>query len=436
MTGERWVLLGFARPRVAWFAEVARMATTGVLGAEFVKCLSADDARTRLASGRPHSALLVDVGAPGFDRDLVAAAATAGTAVLAVSDGRPLRWSPADLGVAAVLAPDFDAATLLDALQAAARPVARATLLPPLVDDAEPLRWQGRLVAVCGTGGAGASTVAIALAQAAAADVRHGGSVVLADLARRADQGVLHDAPDVGPGLQELAEAHRLGRPGPGVVRAMTFEVPERSYRLLLGLRRPAAWSTLRPRAADAALEGVRQAFQVTVAQVDADVEGEADGGSIDVEERNHLARQVVTTADAVVVVGRPGLSGTAALGRLLDDLVAAKVDPDRVVPVIVRAPRSPRARAELARALAVASPGASAASSGAGAGVRPPVWVPDRDPEADLRDGAPLHAQLVRPLARAVDAVLDAHGDAPPPAPTPERVAPGSLGTWAGDPA
>ncbi|MDP9419863.1 MAG: hypothetical protein M3P53_06925, partial [Actinomycetota bacterium] len=39
--------------------------------AEFVKCVSAEELRARLASGRPFSAALVDATLPAFDRDLV-----------------------------------------------------------------------------------------------------------------------------------------------------------------------------------------------------------------------------------------------------------------------------------------------------------------------------------------------------------------------------
>ena len=65
---------------------------------------------------------------------------------------------------------------------------------------------------------------------------------------------MLHDAQDLGPGAQELVEAHRLGRPEPDEVWRTTFDVPRRGYRLLLGLRRPEAWSALRPRAIDASI--------------------------------------------------------------------------------------------------------------------------------------------------------------------------------------
>ena len=83
----------------------------------------------------------------------------------------------------------------------------------------------------------------------------------------------------------------------------------------------------------------------MTVADVTGDVEGEDDGGSVDVEERNHLARAATTSsADVVVVVGAPGLKGVHALG----DCSASSSPPvwtaSRVIPVINQAPRHPRA--------------------------------------------------------------------------------------------
>ena len=75
------------------------------------------------------------------------------------------------------------------------------------------------------------------------------GAVLLADFRLHAEQAMLHDARDVVPGVQELVDAFRAGRPADGEVRALTFAVPERGYQLLLGLRRARAWSTIRPRA-------------------------------------------------------------------------------------------------------------------------------------------------------------------------------------------
>ena len=50
------------------------------------------------------------------------------------------------------------------------------------------------------------------------------------------------------------------------------------------------------------------------VADVTGDVEGEAEGGSADVEERNHLARSAVLNSSVVVAVGAPGMKGVHSL--------------------------------------------------------------------------------------------------------------------------
>jgi hypothetical protein len=422
MPGERWVLIGLAQPRSSWFSEMARWATSATIAAEFIKCVSSEEVRARLSSGRAYSALLVDASLASFDRDLVAAASAAYTPVVAVSDGRGRAWSAADLGVAAVLPAQFDRATLVEVLEAAAHPISRGDELPPLLGEPAPTPWRGRMFAVCGPGGTGASTVAIGLAQGLAADVRYGGRVLLADLALRADQAMLHDAGEVGPGIQELVEAHRLGHPDPGELDSYTFEVPSRRYRLLLGLRRPAAWAALRPRATDAAIDALRRGFQVVVSDVTGDVEGEEESGSIDVEERNHLARSSTLQADVTVVVGSPGIKGIHSLAATLRGLAAARVDLTRVLPVINRAPRSPRARAEIAEALSRTAPPT---------GVAGPVWLPERRMDDALRDGTALPQPFVRPLTEATVALADRRADIRPPSPDPTRVTPGSLGAW-----
>jgi hypothetical protein len=91
------------------------------------------------------------------------------------------------------------------------------------------------------------------------------------------------------------------------------------------------------------------------------------------------------------------------------------------VLPVVNRAPRHPRARAEIATALTrlTGAAGASAA----------PLWIPERRVDDALRNGSPLPHQVVAPLAGAVQAVLD-RAVPPPTAGAPTRIAPGSLGT------
>ena len=60
MAGDRYVLLGLARPRAAWFRDVGRWATSAAIPAEFLKCVSVEELRARLGAGRSHSAVLLE----------------------------------------------------------------------------------------------------------------------------------------------------------------------------------------------------------------------------------------------------------------------------------------------------------------------------------------------------------------------------------------
>jgi MinD-like ATPase involved in chromosome partitioning or flagellar assembly len=439
MAADRFVVLGLAGVRTAWFGDVARWATSATLPVDFVKVVSLEEARARLRSGRPFSALLVDAGLAALDRDLVELACTHGCAVVAADDGRAARpWS--DLGVHAVLPAGFGPEQLLDALRAVSRPIGRRDELTvpdqPEADDG-PGTWRGRLVAVTGAGGTGRSTLAMALGTGLGADPRDRCLVLLADLALDAHQALMHDAGDVVPGVLELVEAHRGAVLPPEEVRDLCFSVRDRGYDLLLGLRRHRDWTALRPRALRAALDGLCRSYRQVVADVDADVEGDDQCGSTDVEDRNMLARQALGAADLVLVVGLPGVVGVHAQLRVVRDLVELGVDAGRIVPVVNRAPRSPRARAEVGSALtallAASAPDVALASS--------PVFVPERRRLAEaVRDGLPPPAPLVGPLVGAVRGLLDrarhSHAASRPAeaARLPVPVAPGSLGSWSPD--
>jgi hypothetical protein len=429
MTGDRYVLLGLAQSRSAWFGSLAHWATAASIPGEFIKCLSAEELRARLDSGRRHSAVIIDSSHPALDRDLVAAARGRGVTVLAVgADGRP-DWSAAELGVAAVLAAAFTQEQLLEALGTHCRRVSRADRAPLPVAGPAPGPWRGRLLAVCGPGGTGASSVAISLAQAYASDARTGGRALLADFALRGDQAMLHDSGEVTPGIQEMVEAHRTTRPSPAEIEAMTFLVAARRYRLLLGLRQSRFWAAIRPAAFDATLDSLRAAFDVVVADVDSDLEGEADGGSLDVQDRNHMTRAVVARADVVLVIGRPGMKGLHAAVRTIVELLEHGVASGRVLPVFVASPKHPRARAQLTAALASLLESRDEEHE-----VSAPLHLPDRNVDELLRDGMAMPAALFEPLQRAVDAVLERQLDSAPPVVEPVLVAPGSLGRWADD--
>ncbi|MBI2704766.1 MAG: hypothetical protein HYX32_05690 [Actinobacteria bacterium] len=429
---ERYVVAGVAPARSVWFQQVAKWSTAAVLPLDFVKCMSVEEARARLGSGRAFSVLLADAGVSGLDRDLIDQARTAGAAVFIVDDGRTARdW--VGLGASAVLPDEFDSATLLGALSD------HATMLggtePHIVDLAPTgnVAWRGRLVAVTGPGGTGASTVAMALATGMGSDVRNRGLVALADFKLNADQALLHDARDIVPGIQELVEAHRAGTPSTEQVRGFTFGGLQ-PYHLLLGLRRQRDWSVLRPRSFLASLDSLRRTFTAVVCDIEADFEGEDACGSIEVEERNLMARSVADHADVIAVVGLPGVKGLHSLARVTHALLDHGVRPERIVPVMNRAPRQARGRAELARALVdLLDPTAGATTAGT---VEPMVFVPERK-RLDLvvRDAAAMPSTVVDAITSGINAVIDRLVDTPHigagSLPEPGRIVPGSLGSW-----
>ena len=431
MSDERWVVLGLAHPRAGWFSELARWSTAAAIPVDFVKCVSANEVRARLTSGRSYSALLVGGDVSGLDRDLVDSVRTTGASVIVIDPVSDRDW--AELGVASQLPAVFDRSDLLGVLTEHAAPITRISAFTGIeAPDQEP-SWRGRLIAVTGPGGTGCSVVTMAIAQAFADEPSNHAMVLLADLALSAEQGMLHDAREVIPGVQELTDAHRSGRLPIDQVRSLVFDAVGRGYHLLLGLRRHRDWTAVRPRSFESALDGLLRSYRLVVADIDSDFEGESETGSLDVEDRNLMARTTAARADLVVAVGQPTTKGTHSLSRTLRHLAVAGVEGERIVPVFNRAPRNPRRRADAVAALHTLVRRDDAARA-----IGNPVFVGERaDIEDAIRDGVrlppspgrPLHEELVRRLDD-----LSPRGSAGPTAAEhddPQPVTPGSLGNW-----
>jgi hypothetical protein len=287
------------------------------------------------------------------------------------------------------------------------------------------------VVAVTGPGGTGASTVAMALAQALGEDVRQAGMVLLADLRLHAELAMLHDVGDVCPGVQELVEAHRGGLPSTDEVRGLMASAGGRPYQLLLGLRRARFWAAIRPQAFTAAFDSLERTYRVVVCDVDPEVEGEDEGGSLDVEERNVMARTAVGRAQVTLAVGLPSIKGLHGLVRVVDGLLAVGVPPERILPVLNRAPRAGRSRAALTAAFAeLTTPLLDPVDRD---GLAAPIFLPDRRIEESLRDATKLPSALTAPLVSGLTAVAERAkaraGERAAAGPAPVR--PGSLGHW-----
>ena len=424
MNEGRYVVIALARPRQPWSAELARWSTSGAAPIEVVTCMSSDEVLAVVGSGRRVSALLADAGAARVDRELIHSLRGAAVPSIIVADGKVQRdWD--SLGAAEILGPAFDVAQLLDTLGRAAVLVVDDLRVPARVQLDTPTRDRATLVVVTGAGGAGSSTVAMGIAQSLA----HPGSdgtgarVALVDGVRRGDLAMYHDVGDVIPGLPELVDAHRVDTVEPDEVRRLLFHITERSYDVLLGLRRPRDWVSLRPRSVEAALDGLRRAHDAVVLDVDADLEGEDDTGSVDVEDRHCVTRCGMRHADLVVVVGTPGLKGLHDLVRLTDDVALAGVPTTRILPVLNRATRNPASRSSTVLSLTRLAHDSNGP---------PLVHLPvARRLEHAHRQVGRLPEALCRPLGRAVRQVLlDVGPRATAVADVETPVRPGTLGT------
>ena len=429
---ERFVVLGVAPVRREWFRRVGKWANEATLPVEFVKCVSIGEVLSRLESGRPFSALLVDASAAGLDRDVIDLANAVGCSPIIVDHGLVDRdWQ--ELGARAVIPERFDAGDLRAVLKEHSQPIGRSTATSDM-SAGKPdvgIRY-GQVVAVAGAGGLGVSTVAMALAQGLAQNDRRR-PFLLADMALRASQAMFHDARDVVPGLTELIESHRLGVPNFIEATSSIHTFPERGYDLLLGLRHERDWVSIAARALATSWTTLTTRYDTTVCDITGEFDGADETGSNDIEDRNRLARMAAQRADLVLVVGTPGAWGVHHLVRTILALSDLGVPSNRILPVVNHAPRQPRSRSQITSAVAdlLGSRIVNAEH------VPSPVFLPTRrNLESTLRDGDPIPSSITAPLAATVDVLLSKTKPAlgPDHDGEPIPVAPGSLGTWSDD--
>lgn len=426
MNDEQFVVLGVARPRTPWLAEVGRWATSSTLPIEFVRCVSVDEVRARLLSDRRHSAVLLDEHCLGLDRDVIGAARDARSAPMILTDSPERRdWSR--IGAACVLPLPLEPGTLLAALREHALGIERRPILSAIDTNrrTHEATAPGRLIVTIGGGGSGTSTTAMAIAGHLSRADEGSSDVALIDACLDADQALLHDLGDVVPGLQELIELHRSTNPEGDAIRSHLWYSPSHGYDVLPGLRRHRDWASIRRRATLAALDSIRHSYSFVVADADADIEGEPETGSIDIEDRNLMARELTRTADVIVVTARPGVSGIHRLIRTLTILDERSIGMERVLPVVIGAPRSRSERSNQIRAITRLFTEIRPDSE-----LPTPVMVPfRRDLEPFLRDGSGPPQSSVGSITSAVDSMLrrlpiaDSAGSMPTP------IIPGHLG-------
>jgi len=332
VSSPRYVLLGLASGEPAWLGAVDRLVRRRSPDDEFIRCTGPVDLATRLGTGRPFSAVLVDHRAVGLDRDLVRRAAAAGCPVIVVGGADdPARL--VSLGATDRM-DDPPSAQELDAMLAAhATPIGRIDdLRLGLRTEDGPAGWTGRMVAVTGPGGTGASTVARLLAAALADDPRMYSSVLLIDACLEADQAHMHGITDPQVDLQAAARAHRNGDPVDSELRALTFVPTGHRHRLLPGIRQRRDWPTIGGPSLEAALRNLRDHHLATIVDVDPYVDLAPTHQPVGPTTPGEPARIVFGMADLVLVVGSSGSSSSRPLARVRANLADSGLPVERLM--------------------------------------------------------------------------------------------------------
>jgi hypothetical protein len=412
LMGGPETLLGLVSRTASWPQRLEAWSMSGAVPFTVSYCQSVAHLQARLSSAHAPQGVLLDGDLSFVDRDLLAGIAAAdGIAVVVDGVRRRRQWR--DLGAAAALPNGFEQHQLLTALR---------SLLPD--EHVQPTRTSASpLVAVTGPGGTGASVTAIAVAQGLAAARRR---VLLADCCLHAEQAMLHNAHGGHAGLLDVIALHAERTPERHQVRQLALGIVERGYYLLPGVTRARHWSRIGSDSLQSTIRSMREAFDVVVADIDSDVEGEAQGGSIDVEERHVLARTVSLDADAIVVVGQATMKGVHALVRVMAELLEIGLHPERLLPVLNQAPAASAARAELGRAVGHLLQGVTG-----GRDVRPVLHAPTVELETQLREREAVPDAWAALVAGAVTSLLD-RSSGEHRAPAPEPVPAGALGHWA----
>lgn len=256
-----------------------------------------------------------------------------------VVDGRPPadRWEA--LGAVVLRHPPASAAEAVISVERAERTWrTHHGASTPLV---EPGRG-GSLVAVLAAPGGAATPTTVAVAGSLADVAAPDRTVVLADLSLRAPHRAIHGIADEHAGLPELLEASRFGPPPPAsIIRAI--HVVDRRYRVVPGLAHHHDWVLAGEAAAASALDGLRSAADLTVAEIDADLEGERDTGSFDIEDRNVLARTAVRAAAVVLVAAGSDRYGRLGAIAALTSLARHGVPHERTVVLLATGRVEPR---------------------------------------------------------------------------------------------
>jgi MinD-like ATPase involved in chromosome partitioning or flagellar assembly len=335
MAIERYTLAGLSITRSEWFSRVDGWSNSSTLPIDFVKCVSIDELRMRVKGGQNFSAVMVDAEYIQLDRELETFIDSAGALLVVIGNESDLTRK--ELRRSKCLPSTFERTDLARFLAHNCRP---SHTFSSIADTLEPPQEKyasaSSIIAVTGPGGTGTSTVAMILSQLIGQTSQTSGSVVLLDGKQHPELAMLHDTNVVAPSIHELADACRFAIPSHEKVRDYTFHINSRNYDLLLGAQTSLGWAALRPERIDLTFATLRSAYDVVVADIAPEFDGESTIGSIDIEEHNYISRYIARSAQQIVIVGRDTAKGLFSTARVISDLIRFEVSPNSIQVVII----------------------------------------------------------------------------------------------------
>jgi MinD-like ATPase involved in chromosome partitioning or flagellar assembly len=301
-----------------------------------------------LALEEEYSTLIVSHRWPALTRPFVDAVHARRRRLLGVFDpAEPVgREHLLTMGVDRVIEADAPMGAFLEALIALA-PVATPTpatepLLSRLVGTPAPASTDdapaGRVVAVGGPPGGGATEIAIEVARACGHDRQ---SVALIDADEVLPAVAQRLALSIEPNLRTAVDAVEYGM---GELVSSFVRAPDGSFDVLCGLPNAASWSQVRPGEVLDVLEAVAAARSTVVVDLSNRLEDVAAGVG---RGRYGITRAVVGSANALLVVG---LGTPVGVTRLLGWIAEARALTDAPAHVVInRCPADGYRRAEIA---------------------------------------------------------------------------------------